>query len=44
MGILTEQQLDSQAKKFDQRNAKVTVVVNAMRDGNVLHLEFTQSG
>jgi hypothetical protein len=43
MGILTEQQLDSQAKKFDRRNAKVTAVVNAMRDGNALHLEFKPS-
>jgi hypothetical protein len=42
--ISTEVRLESQAKRLDHLNAKVAVVLDAMRDGNALHLRFKRGG
>lgn len=40
----TEARLEHQAKRIDRQNAKVAMVLAAMRDGNALHMQFKRGG
>lgn len=43
-GVPTEARLERQSKRLDRLNAKVAAVIEAMRRGNALHLQFNRGG